>query len=146
MQFSLHEFGLSVPWVFICKIGVNSPSLHGGEMARINVRELLWPGVLWGCWRKWELEEPWCEEQGTLRLIAGCPSRQIILFLTWTLHSSSLQDNYDRCQKERKLHLFGTFFLFPFQKNFPQSDMTPPEMHTFTVSGLLILNKWSLRA
>lgn len=41
----------------------------------------------------------------------------------------------------KKTAFFGTFFLFSFQKNFPQSDMTPLEMNTATVSGLLILNK-----
>lgn len=42
--------------------------------------------------------------------------------------------------KGKKIAFFGTFFLFPFQKKFPRSDMTPPEMNTAAVSGLLILN------
>lgn len=40
----------------------------------------------------------------------------------------------------KKIAFLGTFLLFPFQKKFPQSDMTPPEMNTAAVSGLLILN------
>lgn len=42
--------------------------------------------------------------------------------------------------KGKKIAFFGTFLLFPFQKKFPQSDMTPPEMNTVAVSGLSILN------
>lgn len=43
--------------------------------------------------------------------------------------------------KGKKIAFFlAHFYFFHSRKKFPQSDMTPPEMNTAAVSGLLILN------